>query len=289
MGTSGSSKGPGSNTPLVPTWLDPDVGELPGGDDLTIPDNGQSDGEDGQGDQHQPAPKPILQPPEPRRFQGARRNFNSFVRSGDERSLRRGVRDYVRSGTRGSTNAVHKMGSSRTAAGNLLGTLRSFQRDGAAETLRRFNLANLVERSIDDIFLGLTDTICRDGGSVDEGIARDAWLETLAQMEQIGIENLDALNEVQVRETFLSFIVNTIETKLFQEIGVNGLKIAPDNASIQSFQNQLHDYIDRGVRDSYSTDLKELSTMTDDQIMRIVDSTYQDAWDLFVAWGNLEE
>jgi hypothetical protein len=42
------------------------------------------------------------------------------------------------------------------------------------------------------IGIGLTDIICRDGGSLDEAVARDAWLETVAELEQFGIENLDA-------------------------------------------------------------------------------------------------
>lgn len=293
MGTSGSSGGSGSNTSLVPTWLDGDVGPLPGNDGGTAPADGQ-DGGDGDGDgkpNGSPAPQPIRPPPEPQRFQGARRNFTLFARSGgtDGRALRRAVRDYVRSGTRGRGNAVRRMGASRAAAGNLLGVLRGFQRNGTTETLRRLNLAGLAGRPVEDVFLGLTDVICRDGGSIDEGIARDAWLETLAELDRFGIQDLDSLTAPQVQEIFTAFIVNAIETRLFQEIGVNGMTVAVDNAAIEAFQAQLGSYIERAVRDSFSSDLGELGTMSDDQIMAVVDTTYGDAWDLLQAWGDLEE
>ena len=253
MGTSGSSGGSGSNTPLVPSWLEPDIGPLPGGEGDGAPADGQDDG-DGDGDgpaEPSPVAPPIRPPPELARFQGGRRNFSAFARSGgnDHRALRRAVRDYVRSGTRGSANATRRMGASRAAAGGFLGVLRGFQRDGAEATLRRLNLANLVGRPADEVFLGLTEVICRDGGSVNEGVARDAWLETLVELERFGIEDLDALTEAQVREMFIAFIANTIETRLFQEIGVNGLSVAADNAAIEAFQRQLGGYIERGVRE----------------------------------------
>lgn len=292
MGTSGSSGGPGSNTSLVPTWLDGDVGPLPGNDENTPSDDGEDGADETDGNPNAvPPQQPIRPPPEPNRFQSARRNFTSFARSGgsDSPALRRAVRDYVRSGTRGSGNAARKMGASRAAAGSLLGVLRGFQRDGAATTLRHLNLAGLVGRSVEDIFLGLTDVICRDGGSIDEGIARDAWLETLAELDSFGISDLDSLTEPQVREMFIAFIVNAIETRLFQEIGVNGMTVAADNAAIEAFQAQLGNYIERGVRDSFSSDLNGLDSMSDDDIMGIVDSTYGEAWELLQAWGDLEE
>lgn len=297
MGTSGSSGGPGSNTSLVPTWLDGDSDSFPGGDGAGQPGDGLADG-DGDGSSPNPAPAtqpqiapPIQPPPAPARYQGARRNFSSFARSGgnDQRALRRAVGDYVRSGTRGSANATQRMGSSRAAARGLLGVLRDIQRDGVEATLRRLNLASLVGRPAEDVFLGLTEVICRDGGSIDEGLARDAWLETLAELQRFGIEDLGALTEPQVREMFVAFIANTIETRLFQEIGAKGLKVAADNASIEAFQAQLSSYIERGVRDSFSSDLGSLGAMSDGELRAVVDTAYREAWDLFEAWGALEE
>lgn len=66
------------------------------------------------------------------------------------------------------------MGASRATARGVLGVFRDFQRDGVNATLVRLNLGELVGRPLKDVFLGLTDVICRDGGAVDEGIALDA-------------------------------------------------------------------------------------------------------------------
>lgn len=296
MGTSGSSGGSGSNTSLLPTWLaDPPAGPLPG-----APPDAPSDGADdddgnadsaGEADDGEASRPPIQRPPEPARFQGARRNFSAFAGSGgnDRNALRRSARDYVRSGTRGSTNAVRRMGSSRVAAGNLLGVLRGIQRDGLDTALRNLNLANLVGRAPSEIFIGLTEIVCgADGGPIDEAIARDAWLETIAELDRYGITDAN-LTADQVRDIFTAFVAHSVEALLFEQIGVNGLSIARDLEAIELFEGQLRSYIERAVQDSFSTNFDDLSAMSDADIRAVVDTTYRDAWDLLVAWGDQVE
>src|ERR1700756_5506498 len=104
MGPSGPTKVSSSNSALVPTWLnEPPAGPLPGNDPAAPP----TDGPHNDGPSNKQTSIPAIQaPPEAKRFTGARTNFTSFARSGggDRPALRRAVRDYVRSGTRGSAN-----------------------------------------------------------------------------------------------------------------------------------------------------------------------------------------
>lgn len=285
MGTSGSSSGSGSGTPLVPSWLDePGSGPLPGDDGQAPPGDDNQDGQDDGTKPPMPAPAPG------ERFRSARTNFSRFAGSGgsDGRALRRAVRDYVRSGTGGGANAVRRMAPSRAAAGRALGVFRGLQRDGMQETLRRLNLQNLSGGNVQDIFTGLTEVVCQDGGSIDEAIARDAWLETIAELDQFGIDNLDALTDDQVRELFLTFIAHSIEARLFQEIGVNGFKLSDDLDDIEAFDQQFRSYIERSVRDSFSGDMSQLSDMSDDDIRQVVDTTYLEAWELLEQLGDRE-
>lgn len=180
------------------------------------------------------------------------------------------------------------MGVSRRAGSNALGVFRSIQRDGLRETLRQLNLDTLSGKSISDVFLGLTEVVCQDGGSIDEAIARDAWLETVTELDSFGIENLDELTTAQVQEIFLSFIAHSAEARLYQEIGVNGFKYADGLADIENFDQQFRDYIGRSVRDSFSGDLSTLSRMTDHEIKAVVDKTYLDAWALLELLGESE-
>lgn len=294
MGTSGSSTGSGTGTPLVPSWLDePGSEPLPGGDDQAPEDDTSDDSQDGQQDGQDGEPNPSIPalPPD-KRFQSARNNFSRFAGSGGTnlRALRHAVRDYVRSGTGGSANAVSRMARSRAAAGRALGVLRDLQRDGTQETLRQLNLQNLSGGSVQDVFIGLTEVVCLDqhGGPIDEAIARDAWLETIAELDKFGINNIDALTEDQVKELFLSFIAHSIEARLYQEIGVNGFKLSSDLGNIEAFDRQFRDYIERSVRDSFSGDMSQLSGMSDDDLRHVVDTTYLEAWQLLEYLGDRE-
>ena len=180
-------------------------------------------------------------------------------RRSDRRQKRKGfgaqegisVRSQVRSGTRGGVNAAHRMGSSRAAGSNVLGVFRGIERNGLDATLRFLNLTNLAGRSPEDVFLGLTDVVCADGGSIDEGIARDAWLETVAELESLGIDDVGALTPDQMQEFFVAFVTHSIETHLLQEIGAKGLGKAADIDAIEGFERQLRDYIRRSVRELF--------------------------------------
>ena len=289
MGTSGRSDGPNPGTPLVPSWLDDSLAAPPEGAPAPEPTPPEGAASIPQVPTQPALPLPPMPPPPPPdRFRAARSNFSRFASSAgsDGRSLRRAARDYVRSGSGGSRNATRRMGASRNAARGVLGVIRDFQRDGLNTTLRRLNLGDLIGRPLEEVFTGLTDVVCRDGGSIDEGIALDAWLETVADLEDLNITDPAALTPEQMRDVFLTFIAHTIEGRLLQDIGANGLKVAADLAAIEAFENQLRDYIRRSVRDSFSSDINTPTSLSDRQIQDIVDRTYQDAWELLVTWGD---
>ena len=281
MGTSAPSSGSNSKTPLVPSWLDDHIMDPLTEDDQTLQ---LDDSNDGEREPSQPISATKT------RFRSARNNFSRFARSGgsDQRALQRAVRDYVRTGTGGTTNTVRRMAPSQKAATQALDLLLSLQRDGLKKTLREIDLQNLSDSSVQDIFIGLTEVICEDGGTIDEAIARDAWLETIAKLDQFGIDDLDTLTILQVQELFLSFVSHSIETRLYQEIGVNGFKLSENLEDIERFDEQFRGYIERTVRDSFSGDISTQLYISRNDITYIVKSTYMEAWDLLQSLGDRE-
>lgn len=96
MGTSTSSRGPGSNSPLVPPWADTD----------------------GQG----PGPAPA-----PQRFKDFRRSLGKFVSGGDHADLRSALGKYSKTATGGSVVGPRRFGSMARAGGALFDVLATFQ------------------------------------------------------------------------------------------------------------------------------------------------------------------
>lgn len=189
MGTSTSNRGQNGNTPLVPSWLG---------------DNGG----DQQPGQHQPAqPQPAQpQPADPKRFSVPRSNFTRYVNSGGSGggSLHRATSNYVRHSLGGSQNATTRLGSARNSTARLVSVFSSFANRGVAETSREYKLGDIIGKSASDVLLRIMDFVCPDGGSTDEGIARNSYIEalsTLPDWEDKTIESLTRLSFLLLRKS----------------------------------------------------------------------------------------
>jgi hypothetical protein len=278
MGTSTSNKGTrGKGTPLVPTWLEPSDNISP------VPQPGENPQES--------APPPIPAPADPNRFRTARTNFNRFVRSGgrDVASLHRAVSGYITRGVGGPHRAAQSMGASRKAGASILGFLSDAAGRGVHEALRSLNLEQLVARPVEEIFLGLADYICPETGKEDEGIAKAAFIDTIAELATAGITDLGSLNIDQIQTVFELYVTHTIEMRIFNGIGNNGINLSPDIARIPGIQNQLHDFIRGAVEDALSVDKSAMNELTPDKTLLFVDQVYERTFSFLVSLGNSED
>src|SRR3546814_8265256 len=111
------------------------------------------------------------------------------------------------------------MPNARALAGGVAGLARNFVNQGPAEALRRFNLEGMAGAPAEDVFVALTDMLCPAGGTIDEAIARDAMLETVADLAAAGVGNFDELSADDLREFFIGVVSRSIEGKILNEVG----------------------------------------------------------------------
>lgn len=287
MGTSSAYGGPGGGTPLVPSWLGPDGGApaTPAAPDA--PPGGDA-----------PAPVPPTPPnrPEippladPNRFTGARNNFTRYASSGgtDRVRLGRAVSGYVSTASGGAHQAAQRMGASRRAGAQLLSFLTNTQVHGAREALRALNLEGLAGRPIDEIFVGLADYICPSAGTIDDGIAREAFIETIIELTTLGVTDLDALTPDQMQTVFELYATHAIEARLCNDIGTK-LITAPANAQAAlRVQEQLRDFIRNAVSDALTEARVETPTLPQDRVQSFVDTVYERAFGILQALGDAE-
>lgn len=284
MGTSSAYGGPGNSTPLIPSWLEPN-GEAP----PPAPNETSADG-DGAGDgapEQEPLPDTLSNT---NRFTVPRTNFTRFVRSGgnDRTSLGRAVSGYVSRSSGGARNAARRMGSTRRTGRQLLGFLSNAVTQGARQALRVLNLESLAGRPIDEIFLGLVDYICPDGGTVDEGIARDAFIETIADLAENGIVDLDALTPDQMQTLFELHTAHAIQTRICNDIGAQAILLPADVRTATSIQDQIFDFVRRGVADALTRSGNAINELTADNIQQFVDQVYEDAFAILRSLGERE-
>lgn len=284
MGTSSAFGGQGTGTPLVPSWLgngDAPAAVPPGAPAAPSPQ----------------APPPTPPPPippagAPDRFTSARSNFSRFVTSGgDRRSLGRALSGYVRSSAGGARTAAQRMGASRSAGSRLVAFLSNVNSVGVAEALRSLNLGALVGRSIEDVFTGLVDFICPAGGSIDQGIARDAFVETITQLAEAGVTDLNALTPDQITTVFELYATNAIEARICNDIGNKVIVLPATVGAVGDIQAQLRDFIQRAVSDALAAAGAISNALPPDQVLGFVDGVYEQAFNILrsIAEAAAEE
>lgn len=278
MGTSTSNAGTsGNGTPLVPSWLDPGSSDV-----------GGTGADEPKGNPLQTEKPPIPEPADPNRYQAPRTAFSKFARSGgsDQRSMGRAVSSYVSRSSGGSKGAVQKMGSSRGTAARLLNFLNDAATRGIDETLRSLNLDSLTGRPIDEIFVGIADYILPEGGSADAGIARDAFIQTIAQVAEAGSFDLASLNSDQVQAVIEAYTTRSIELRIYNEIGTKAVSMPKDITTATAIQEQLHDFISNGVSEVFINLDQRPLPLRPDETLAYVDQIYEKSFDLLVALGD---
>jgi hypothetical protein len=180
------------------------------------------------------------------------------------------------------------MGASRGAAGRLVSFVADAAARGAREALRALNLDALAGRPIEDIFLGLADYICPDGGTIDEGIARDAFIETIAQLASEGVTNLDGMTTDQMRTVFELYATTAIEARLCNDIGAKTVLLPADAQAAQNVQKQLRDFIRGGVHDALAAANALPDPLTPDRALAFVENVYAQAFDILQTMGDAE-
>lgn len=283
MGTSSAFGGPAGGTPLVPTWLEPN-----GATPAATPAEGGTNAP-----AVPPAPPDRPLPPQAQgaqRFAAARNNFSRFVGSGgsDRGALGRSVSGYVSKASGGASTAARRMGASRIAGARLVGFLSDVRERGAVEALRALNLEALAGRPIEQVFLGIAEFVCPDGGTIDDGIARDAFIETIAELASQGITDLDTLTADQMQTVFELFVTHSIEGRLCNDVGSNVVTLPPDLPAAERVQAQLHDFISRGVSDAITAARTAMEALTPTRVLGFVDGVYRAAFGILQTLGEAE-
>ncbi len=288
MGTSSSFKGQSGDTPLIPSWLNDN-------DSLYNGTGGEPNASaETQSVQNNIHPDPSQSPAQANipiptiadrlRFTAARKNFSRYIKSGgdDRRSLGRAVSHYIGASLGGPRTAAIRLGSARVASSRLISFLADAVNRGADAALKALNLDALVGLPIQEILVGLSDYICPDGGTIDEGIAREAFIETIVELSEEDITNLDELTGEQIQTVFEIYAAHTIEIRLYNDIGTNSIKLPHDEIEVERIQAQLNDFIRRGVSDALAANKIPTASLTPDRVLQFVDEIYSQSYDILL-------
>jgi len=180
------------------------------------------------------------------------------------------------------------MARSPASGAPLLSFLSGVFANGPREALRALNLERLAGRPIEEVFLGLMEYVCPEGGTVDEGIARDAFIETIADLAESGISDFDALTADQMQTIFELYATHAIETRLCNDIGTKAITLPPDAVQAASVQRQLLDFVRRSVADSLTQARAAMQALTPERVFGFVTRVYEQAYAIMHSMAEAE-
>lgn len=260
MGTSNSNQGQKGSTPLVPSWLD----------------------DDNSNDSVKPEDRPIPSLGDNERFRTPRSDFTRYLNSSGRngRNLHKAVAGYVNSSLGGSRNATSRLGAAKVSSERLLSLFNGISTRGLNSTLVEYGLGNLIGKTVNEIFIGIVDFVCPDGGSIDEGIARSSFIETLAILDELEITDINEMNESQFLAFTETYISNVIQQRLINDIGNKSIKL-PDNIDIvNTIQKQIGGFIQGAVSDAIAKLNIGITAITPEKTRNIVESIYETSYSI---------
>ena len=226
MGTSASSKGPGSGVLFDPPWLeDVDVLGVPA--ETTI---------------EKPVIPMMIAPP--RRFANARRCMGKYIRSGSSEFARKTLGYYSKTGMGGAANVARRMGISTRSAVNFYNTFNSL-RDNRLFSLAG-ELKSLHEKGADaeQIIDAIVKHVFPFGGSLDEISCRDSGSAALSDFFSTH-KGADVCNltDDEIWSLTADFLGNEAFSRVVKDIGqsIEAQDISPLETVKRN--NQMRSYI----------------------------------------------
>lgn len=257
MGTSTSSKGGGSRSPLDPEWL-ADAGgagggnaapgaDGDGGDDGTPSDGNDANG-DGQGEAAGGEEVGAALAPD-RRFASARAGMSAFLGGGGRETLRGATKAMVSKGMGGPRRAAATMRATGQGAGQLgqfLAAARDASDQRVVDWVQRVRAENL---SANDLVLEVVKEVLPSTGSVDEESIRNAAAEALGQLYETAPDvDIFNLTDVQIGELIGHIVANDLCNRVDLQLGQTYEKLKFDAREIQMYRNDIKEYVNAQVK-----------------------------------------
>lgn len=279
MGTSSSFGGIGKGKPTSPSWTG----------------NGGNDGTDNNPDMPDPHDGKPSEPQRPDRettaqpltnLRSSRINFGKYAsQNRDSHYLRKGVSSYVRHGLGGAKNASSRMATTRKTATSLYNVVQNFVRLGRDEAITLFQLTDLRDQGLQNVFTALADFVCTPGSGLDEAVTRQAYLKTVEQFPTLGIDDQGEMTAAMAEAIVQTFITESIFCRIIVDVGENIRKYA-ELSSIEQIEQDIHDYIQGAIRQRLQERLSGMDALAQDEVERHIQEVYEDAFEILSGEGE---
>lgn len=122
--------------------------------------------------------------------------------------------------------------------------------DDIREIAKRLNLDALTTRSLREIYASLVDFIAGEGGTTEDAINRDAYLEAVDEIAEMPGVDLERPNVETINLLIERFIAGTIDDRIKQAIATQIVVLPQSAAGSQAVQQEVRDFVLGRVQDA---------------------------------------
>ena len=292
MGTSASSKGPGSGVPMVPPWVPASAPPPPPEEEgVNLAAGAEEDSGSPELDQSKSVAVPLPSAPviapvaPPRRFNSARRNLGDFAHTGDTAAMRRGVGQYFRSGYGGGSRAVARFGGTASTANAIYGALSNVAAGQPSGPGSPLDPALLAGRSAREVVDAVVEAVRPADGTQDaeaeRASAKDALSELLTQFPDADLLSLSEEQRELVTERFVAI---DVFRRVQLDLGKTIQDKAPTAAAGLARLKEVKDYVKETVAAAFRK-LKTAGTrITKGCVNQVVRAALLDAFAVFEGY-----
>lgn len=297
MGTSASSRGPGSgpDIPFVPPWVDNPPSPQPAPTATALmpmpvqpPTLPSPQTPETPLPQVLPQFQPSSEPSAPGRWRGVRTSLGKFGGGGDDRGrhLRRGLGHYSRSGMGGSGNAARRLAGSARTAGVLHSALTSLANGEPLPPELGIDPQAFAGLSPSEIADVLVDAIRPIDGTQDAEATRDSVARALSDVLSQNAD-LTNLTSQQVDQVTASALGYDVALRIELDVGKAIIAKAPTKGDGLERLQEMKDYVREVVAAEYAAERTRAGTIGRAAIDRISREAIQQAFDVFEEDGGL--
>lgn len=243
MGTSASSTGPGSKSPLVPPWADD-------------------------------RPQEPLPTPKPKRFADFRRAIGQFIKSNDDQELRKGLRHYAGKSTGGGEIAARHMGSVTRTGGLLFDALIGRP---VSSNERDVNLEELSGRNCEEVISIIAESLTPEDGDAAK-IKKSMTLALAEALDGIEIFDDERITDDIIISTMINYLAEAIFLQMVNDLGKSWNKAKSPERTLEAekrLQEVIKVVVDKHMDGKLSGDIR---SFTRQQMIEIERQTIIDVW-----------
>ncbi len=232
--------------------------------------------------------------PDINRYRAARHNFTKFINSGgsDDIAFGRAIASCVGTTFGGAKQAVGRMSSECAVSVELGNILSTANKDGIQDAIqdaiiqkdiKGLDLESLDTLPIPKIYETLVYVICPTGADRDDAMARDAYLNTIVDVNELGLD-LGKPSPETVTTFMECYISNAIKNRIVNEIGIGLVTNPKDAGEAQEIEKKLKDFIHKGVCDAISNN----EIIQADDMKITIDSLYEKSYAVLEVFAQEE-